>query len=612
MNDAMDLPDWLRQLGLEQYESTFCENDVSTAILRCLTAKDLKELGIVSVGHRRQLLEAIADLRPNAKTTDERISQLSRSGVIQPSSEPAAERRQLSVMFCDVIDFTALSSRIDPEDLSAVIRGYQSHVATTIARFGGFIARYVGDGILIYFGWPEGHEANAESAVRAALAVVDAIARAPVLTEPLQVRIGIATGLVVVGEPIGTGEARQQTAVGETPNRAARLQGLAKPNSVVVDDVTRRQIGGLFDCQDLGLVKLKGLPDPVPAWWVTGEAPVESRFEALHAYTMKPLIGRDEELELLLQHWRQAKTGEGQLVLLSGEAGIGKSRVIAAVEQQLRGESLTNLRYSCSPCHQDSALYPIVTRWERDLRLARGDTPQERLNKLEASLIPTGASTEDVSLIADLLSVPVENRYPTFDFNPQRKKEKIFGALLRVLTNRSRRQPTLMLFEDAHWADASTLELLDMVIGLLANLPTLLIISFRTEFQPPWVGLAVTSLITLRRLTQTQAEQLAQRTAFERVPVPRAARTDHHADRWCPTVHRRADQGCAGGCGAFGQERSNAGGSGFVAGLAHSAARSASGGKAGCPNRRGHRPRFRAHFAYRRRGFARGATGTWH
>ena len=288
-----------------------------------------------------------------------------------------------------------------------MIRGYQSCVATTIARFGGFIARYVGDGMLIYFGWPEAHEVNAESAVRAALAVIDAIARAPVLMAPLQVRIGIATGLVVVGEPIGTGEARQQTAIGETPNWPLACKDLLRPNSIVIDATTRRQIGGLFDCRDLGLVALKGLPQPVPAWQVVDETAVESRFEAIHAGTMTPLIGRDEELDLLLRRWRQAKSGEGQLVLLSGEPGIGKSRLIAALEDQLRGEPQQTLRYFCSQHHQDSALHPIVTRWERDLRFARGDTPQERLHKLEVGCCPSRRSPEEIALIADILSLPV-------------------------------------------------------------------------------------------------------------------------------------------------------------------------------------------------------------
>src|ERR1700722_6695867 len=356
---AMDVADWLRQLGLERYEAAFRENDVSAAILPGLISEDLKELGIVSVGHRRQLLAAIAELHPDSKTVDDKILPLPRSQAIEPSHGSAAERRQLSVMFCDVIDFTALSSRIDPEDLSAVIRGYQSRVATTIARFGGFIARYVGDGILIYFGWPEAHEVNAESAVRAALAVVDVIIRAPVLTEPLQVRIGIATGLVVVGEPIGTGEARQQTAIGRTPNLAARLQCAARPGCLVIDAATRRAIDSLFECQDLGPLALKGFPEKVPAWQVTTTVH-RSRSEALHsAASLVPLFGRDEELSALSQFWLEAKSGKGCTVLLVGDPGIGKSRLVATLMERLTGESY-QFSYFCSPQHQDSPLFPVL------------------------------------------------------------------------------------------------------------------------------------------------------------------------------------------------------------------------------------------------------------
>jgi len=266
----MDVADWLRQLGLERYAAVFRENDITAAILPSLTAEDLKDLSIASVGHRRRLLQAIAMLRAQPQPTLETPQgPPPPSGATPANENPSttmAERRQVSVMFCDLVDFTALSSRLDPEDLSAVVRGYQSRAAATIARFGGFIARYVGDGILTYFGWPEAHEANAERAVRSALAVVDVIAQSPIRAESLRVHIGIATGLVVVGEPIGTGDARQQTAIGETPNRAARLQGLAEPNAVVIDEETHRQIGGLFTCGDLRPVTLKGLPAAVHAW----------------------------------------------------------------------------------------------------------------------------------------------------------------------------------------------------------------------------------------------------------------------------------------------------------------------------------------------------------
>jgi class 3 adenylate cyclase len=515
----MDVADWLRQLGLEGYAAAFREHDITAAVLLSLTARDLKELGVTSVGHRRQLLQAIA-----ARCGDSGQLSLARTTGLSPNERTfrsTAERRQLSVMFCDIMGFTGLSSRLDPEDLSEVIRGYQERVAATITRFGGFIARYVGDGVLIYFGWPEAHEANAERAIRAALSVIDAISQAPIRAEHLQIRIGIATGLVIVGEPIGNGDARQQTAIGETPNLAARLQSFAEPDGIVIDAVTRRQIGGLFEYRDLGTVALNGLPDPVPAWQVLREAAIESRFEALHAHMMTPLIGRDEEFDLLLRRWRRAKEGEGQLVLLSGEPGIGKSRLISALEEWLRSEPHENLRYFCSPHHQDSALYPVAARWEHDLQFARSDKPQEKLRKLETALIPLGMSPGEVTLIADLLSVPVDARYPQADLDPQRKKEKTFEALLQVLANRARRQPVLMLFEDAHWADVSSIELLDkVVVGTLTDLPILVIVSFRPEFQPPWIGLANASLITLERLTLKQAEQLAQRVIVERALPP--------------------------------------------------------------------------------------------
>jgi class 3 adenylate cyclase/predicted ATPase len=419
-------------------------------------------------------------------------------------------------MFCDVMGFTRMSSRLDPEDLSGIVRGYQDRVATTIARFGGFIARYVGDGVLIYFGWPEAHEASAERAVRAALAIVQAIQQSPIEGEHIKVRIGIATGLVVIGEPIGRGDSRQQTAIGETPNLAARLQGLAEPDGIIIDAMTRRQIGSLFDCRDLGVVTLKGLSEPVQASLVLQEAEVESRFMAFHTDTMAPLVGRDEELKFLLQRWQQAKGGAGQLVLISGEPGIGKSRLIAAMEEQLRSEPHEELRYFCSPHYQDSALYPIVSRWERDLKFDRSDTSQEKFCKLETVLLSLGMSPEDVALIADLLLVPADYRYPQPDLDPQRKKEKTFDVLLRALTSRARLQPVLMLFEDAHWADPSSLELLDKVVGLLDDLPILTLISFRPEYHPKWIGLGTTSLIVLQRLTHGQTVQIAERILIER------------------------------------------------------------------------------------------------
>jgi class 3 adenylate cyclase len=354
----MDVADWLRALGLERYEAAFLENDVGADLLPSLTAEDLKDLGIVPVGHRRRMLEAIAALRADAVPAgdpSQRPPPLAGPADRDHSSEPTGERRQLSVMFCDLVGSTELSARLDPEDLGAVIRTYQARVTEIVARSGGFIAHYVGDGVLIYFGWPEAREADAERAVRAALALVAAVSGAPVQGERLQVRIGIATGLVVVGERIGTGDAGEQTAIGETPNRAARLQAIAEPNSVVIDAATRQQIGRLFEFRDMGNFELKGLQEPVHAWAVLSESEVQNRFEALRGTDVADLVGRSEEVALLLRRWEQAKAGAGSVVLITGEPGIGKSRLVAALQDRLRGEPHLPLRRFCSPHQQDSA-----------------------------------------------------------------------------------------------------------------------------------------------------------------------------------------------------------------------------------------------------------------
>jgi class 3 adenylate cyclase len=362
----MDVGDFLQELGLHQYEAAFRDNGIDIRVLPKLTAEDLRDLGVTMVGHRRILLDAIAALRePTASPVRAGADALHAAPLrgIPASSTADAERRPLSVMFCDLIGSTALASRLDPEDLREVIRTYQACVATTIQQFDGFIARYVGDGVRIYFGWPEARETDAERAVGAGLAVAAAVSEAPLGGEPLQVRIGIATGLVIIGEPIGSGDSRQQTAVAETPNLAARLQSLAGPNQVVIDATTRRQIGGLFECQDLGTVELKGLPVAVPAWQVLGEGLPASRFEALRP-AVTPLVGRDEEIELLLRRWAQAKGGNGRVVLISAEPGVGKSRLAEALAERIAAESHTRLRYFCSPHHQDSALYPVIAQME--------------------------------------------------------------------------------------------------------------------------------------------------------------------------------------------------------------------------------------------------------
>jgi class 3 adenylate cyclase len=502
----MDVASWLRQLGLERYEPAFRENDVSAAVLPNLTAEDLRELGISSVGHRRLLLEAISALRADATAAGD-LKHVSHSRT--SSSEHSAERRQITVVFCDLIDSTALSSRLDPEDLSEVIRGYQSRLAVVIAQFGGFIARYVGDGVLIYFGWPEAHENNTERAVRAALAATSAISQTPIHGESLQLRIGIATGLVVVGAPIGTGEARQQTAIGETPNLAARLQGFAGPNGIAVDETTRKQFGEWFDCRDLGRLELKGFPEPVPAWLVLGERNVESRFEALRGGTLTPLIGRDRELALLQSCWRQAKEGAGQTVLVSGEAGIGKSRLIGALELRLESDAPTRLRYFCEPDQIDTALYPVITTLQHEARFARGDDNADRLRKLQTMLSPAATAAADVALIADLLSIPQPNRPPILDAGAQARKEATFVTLIARLQSLAQANPLLVILEDAHWADASSIEFFNAAIPALAYVPALLIISTRSDDTRIRIGGARISTLTLSRLDRRDAAALA-------------------------------------------------------------------------------------------------------
>jgi class 3 adenylate cyclase/tetratricopeptide (TPR) repeat protein len=424
-------------------------------------------------------------------------------------------------MLCDLVDSTPLSGRLDPEDLAAVIRTYQSRVAAAINEFGGYIARYIGDGVLSYFGWPESKEADAERAVRAALALVAAVTETPIKGETLQVRVGVATGTVVVGEPIGSGDARQQTAIGRTPNLAARLQEVAEPNSVMIDDVTRKQIGGLFACRDLGELALKGFPTRVRVWRVLEERAVGDRFAALHAARLVPLVDREEELALLLSRWELARAGRGQLVLLAGDPGIGKSRLIAELRARLRGEPHTNLRYFCSPYYQASPLYPVIARLEYEAGFVRHDGPPDKLRKLEALLMPGSPSSEDVSLIADLLGIPANESFPELKLSPQRRKLRTFYYLTHRLAALARQRPLLVLAEDAHWADPSSLELLNVIIGLLSDLPVLLIVSFRPDFLPPWVGHPNVTLITLNRLNRGDAERLATEVMIGRA-LPQA------------------------------------------------------------------------------------------
>jgi class 3 adenylate cyclase/predicted ATPase len=504
----MDVAVWLRSLGLERYEQAFRENEIDWGVLPKLTSDDLTDIGVAAVGHRRKFLDAIAALGaavPAATVT-------AASGDAPTPAD--AERRQLTVMFCDLVGSTALSARLDPEDLRAVIDPYHRCCAKVIGRGGGFVAKYMGDGVLAYFGYPCADEHDAERAVRTALKLVEKVAGLDtVAAAPLQVRIGIATGLVVVGDLIGQGAAQEQAVVGETPNLAARLQALAEPGTVVIAPSTRRLTGGLFEYADLGAVELKGLGAPVMAARVVRGSAAASRFEALHGRDLTPLVGRDEELALLRRRWEQAKAGEGRVVVLIGEPGIGKSRLAQATLPQPADEPHTRLRYFCSPHHQASALHPFIAQLEHAAGLSREDMPEARLAKLEALLARSNASAEEIRFIAALLSIPAGDKYPLPDLTPQRRKEKTFEVLLAQMTRLAARTPVLMLFEDAHWIDPTSLELLTLTVARASTLPLLLIVTARPEFTPPWPAEAHVTTLPLARLGRREGTILVERSA---------------------------------------------------------------------------------------------------
>jgi predicted ATPase/class 3 adenylate cyclase len=519
------IADWLKKLGMSEYGERFAENDIDIDVLSELTDQDLEKLG-VSLGHRRKMLRAIRDLG-NASAP---VTAPSASMETEPIRRDDAERRHLTVMFCDLVGSTALSTRLDPEDLRGIIGAFHRCCTELVERNGGFVARYMGDGVLAYFGYPRAHEHDAERAVRTGLALVEAVSKLETTAVfPLQVRVGIATGLVVVGDLIGAGAAQEQPVVGETPNLAARLQALAEPGAVVIASSTRMLTGGLFEYRDLGAVALKGFAESVPAWQVLGAGATESRFEALHA-TSTPLIGREEEIDLLMRRWQQAKRDEGCVVLVSGEPGIGKSRIAQTILERLRGEPHTPLRLFCSPHHHDSAFYPTIAQLERAAGFQRDDTDEQRLDKLETLLRQaTTDLAEALPLLAALLSIPVGDRYPSLGLSPQKQKEKTLKALLAQVEGLAARQPVLMVYEDVHWSDPTTRESLDLLIDRVPTLRVLVIVTFRLEFAPPWVGRPHVTLLALNRLPPRQrAEMIASVTGGRTLPREIA---DQIADR---------------------------------------------------------------------------------
>jgi class 3 adenylate cyclase len=420
-----------------------------------------------------------------------------------------AERRQLTVMSCNLFEAAALASRLDPEDLRDLIVAYHRAIAEIVTRFGGFVAKHLGDEVLIYFGYPNAHENDAERAIRCALTVADTVTRGEP-SEELRTRVGIATSVVVTGGPIDDGGSREISVVGEAPNLAARLRDFASPNSVLIAESTRRLVGELFEYH---AVEVKGTSGLVRAWQVLRPSVVASRFEALRGLALAPLIGRGEEIDLLLRRWERAKAGDGQVVLISGEPGIGKSRIAAALAERLQAEAHIRLRYFCSPHHQDSALYPFVDQIGRAAGFARDDPPASKLEKLEGLLASAMPPDEDVALLADLLSLPASECQSLSSLSPQRKKERTLEALIRQIKGLARRQPVVMVFEDAHWIDPTSRELLDLTVEHVSSLPVLLIVTFRPQFQPPWTGQPQVSMLTLNRLDQRDRTALVAQTA---------------------------------------------------------------------------------------------------
>jgi class 3 adenylate cyclase len=413
-------------------------------------------------------------------------------------------------MFCDMVGSTAIGARLDPEDFRDVVEAYHRCVAENVTRRGGFVARYMGDGVLTYFGYPIANEDDAESAVRAAIAVVEAVPRLDTIAGPpstLNARVGIATGMVIVGHLIGAGEALEKAVVGDAPNLASRLQSLARSGTVVIDGGTRRLVGGLFECRDIGARAIKGYEQPVRVWRVLRESAIDSRFEALRAVSAAPLFGREDELALLLHRWREAQQGKGRVVLLSGEAGIGKSRLAAALENRLLAEPHIRLRYLCSPHHQDTLLHPVIGQLTRAAGFEREDDAAAKLLKL-AALIPTGASAEEFALIADLLSLPAPAEANLAELTPQRRKERTFAAVLRQLERLTEENPVLAIIEDLHWADPTTLELLARLVEQIEDMRLLLVVTSRPDVQSAWIDHPVVSVQPLGRFDRRQADAL--------------------------------------------------------------------------------------------------------
>ena len=502
-----DLAEWLGRHGLGQYAQTFAENNIDYSILPDLTEDDLEKLG-VSLGHRKKLLRAIDALRPARQargTTD--ISHIG-TEAISPVQHREAEFRQITVMFCDLVGSTQLAEKLDPEDLHKLIDAYRGECSTAIRRYGGEVARYFGDGVMAFFGWPRAHEDDAVRAIHAALEIVSGVTKisGPVT---LACRVGVCSGPVIVGEIGNSTTSWSMDAVGETPNIAARLQTLAAANTVLISESTRRLVSAAFDLQDLGLQELKGVTEPLHVYRVLAAKNIASRFEAAHAGSLTPLVGRSTELSLLLDRWQKVKEGDGQVILLSGTPGVGKSRLLHELKSHVQQEPHVLLHHQCSPYHSQSAFFPVIEQIEQAAQLTAREADADKIAKLKAYLPrSTESPIEPVLLIAKLLSIPAENHRELSGLTPQQIKNRTISTLVDMLLAFSIQRPTLCVFEDAHWLDPSTLELLELIISRIDHARVLLIVSCRPEFRPAWITRANTTIHSLTRLSQTEVKTM--------------------------------------------------------------------------------------------------------
>ena len=502
-----EIAEWLGRQGLGQYAQTFAENHIDYSVLPDLTEDDLEKLGI-SLGHRKKLLRAIDEVWGTRQARD--TMKVARTGAeaTSPAQHRDAEFRQITVMFCDLVGSTQLSEKLDPEDLQKIIDSYRRECSTAIRRYGGEVARYLGDGVLAFFGWPYAHEDDAPRAVHAALEIVSVVTK---ISESvtLACRVGVCSGPVVVGEIRNSTASWSMDAVGETPNIAARLQTLAEPNTVLISESTRRLVSATFDLQGLGPQELKGITEPVRAYRVLAAKSAGSRFEAAHAGTLTPLVGRSSELRLLLDRWEKVKEGDGQVILLSGIPGVGKSRLLHELKSHVEKEPHILLHHQCSPYHNQSAFHPVIEQIEQAAHLIAREADADKITKLQAYLPrSTNSSIEPLLLIANLLSISTENQQHLSELTPQQIKNRTISTLVDLLLAFSVQRPTLCIFEDAHWLDASTLELLELMISRIAHARVLLIVSSRPEFRPTWLAHANVSTHSLTRLSQAEVKTM--------------------------------------------------------------------------------------------------------